>query len=88
MGKREMISEASKIVAEKAKKIYASRLKSQLEATHMNKFVAIEPESGEHFIADSFSQAVADARKAYPDRLSFVVRVGHHTAIHIGGMAN
>ena len=54
----------------------------------MNKFVAIEPESGEHFVADSFSLAVANARKAHPDRLSFVVRVGHKAAIHIGGMAN
>ena len=83
-----MISEVSKLVAEKAKEIYASRLKSQLEATHMNKFVAIEPESGEHFVADSFSHAVANARKAYPDQLSFVIRVGHNAAIHIGGMAN
>ena len=54
----------------------------------MNKFVAIEPESGEHFIADSFSLAVTDARKLYPTRLSFVARVGHRAAIHIGGMAN
>jgi putative heme iron utilization protein len=83
-----MISEESKAVAEKAKEIYATRLQSQLEATQMNKFVAIEPESGEHFVADSFSQAVADARRAYPDRLSFVVRVGHEAAIHIGGVAN
>ena len=83
-----MISEESKAVAEKAKEIYAMRLQSHLEATQMNKFVAIEPESGEHFVADSFSQAVADARKAYPDRLSFVVRVGHKAAIHIGGVAN
>ena len=83
-----MISDESKTVAEKAKEIYDSRLQPQLEATQMNKFVAIEPESGEHFVADSFSLAVADARKAYPDRLAFVVRVGHKAAIHIGGMAN
>ena len=83
-----MISEESKAVAEKANEIYATRLQSQLEASHINKFVAIEPESGEYFVADSFSRAVADARKAYPDRLSFVVRVGHKAAIHIGGVAN
>ena len=83
-----MISAESKAVAEKAREIYATRLQSQLEATQMNKFVAIEPDSGEYFVADSFSLAVAEARKAYPDRLSFVVRVGHKAAIHIGGMAN
>lgn len=83
-----MISEASRIVAQRAKEIYDSRLKSQLEATYMNQFAAIEPESGDHFIADTFSHAVAAARKAYPDRLSFVVRVGHEAAIHLGGIAN
>ena len=82
-----MISDHSKSVAETAKRIYAERLRSQLEAEHLNRFVAIEPESGDHFIADSFSQAVANARKAYPDRISFVIRVGHEAAIHIGGIA-
>jgi hypothetical protein len=83
-----MISDHSKSVAEMAKRIYAERLRSQLEAEHLNRFVAIEPESGDHFIADSFSQAVANARKAHPDRISFVIRVGHKAAIHIGGIAN
>jgi hypothetical protein len=81
-----MITDASIAVAEKAKSIYATRLKQQLELTQLNKFVAIEPESGEYFVADSFSRAVANARQVYPDRLAFVVRVGHNAAIHIGGV--
>ncbi len=83
-----MISEQNKSVSEKAKQIYTERLQSKLETQHMNQFVAIEPESGDHFIADSFSQAVANARKTYPDRISFVIRVGHKAALHIGGMVN
>ncbi len=83
-----MISEHSKRVAEKAKWIYEERLRSDLEVKHPNQFVAIEPDSGEHFIADSFSKAVAKARSAYPDRISFVFRVGQEAAIHIGGLAN
>jgi hypothetical protein len=83
-----MISDESQAVAKTAKEICATRLQSQLESTQMNKFVAIEPISGEHFVADTFSFAVANARSKYPDRLAFVVRVGHKAAIHIGGMAN
>ena len=83
-----MISEHSKSVAERAKKIYTGQLQEELEAKHRDQFVAIEPESGDHFIADSFSRAVAAARKAHPDRISFVIRVGHEAALHIGGISN
>ena len=83
-----MISEQYKSIAEKAKQIYAEQSRTELEALHLNRFVAIEPESGDHFIADSFSQAVADARHTHPNRISFVIRVGHEAAVHIGGIAN
>ena len=83
-----MISEHSRSVANRAKAIYAKGLRMQLEAEHPNRFVAIEPESEEHFVADSFSKAVETARKAHPDRISFVIRIGHEAALHIGGTAN
>lgn len=83
-----MISEHSQSVARRAKAIYSERLQSQLELEHLNQFVAIEPESEEHFVAESFSKAVAAARKAHPDRISFVVRIGHDAALHIGGIGN
>lgn len=47
--------------------------------------VAIEPDSDEPFLADSFSKAVALARATHPQRVSFVMRVGHAAAVHIGG---
>ncbi|MCE9530487.1 MAG: hypothetical protein K8T89_05060 [Planctomycetes bacterium] len=81
-----MISSHTADVAERAKAIYARRLQAELEATHPNGYVAIEPESGEHFLADSFGRAVAAARSAYPDRISFVIRIGHPAAIHLGGL--
>ena len=75
-------------VADRAKAIYSERLKGQLEAAHTDGYVAIEPESGEHFLADSFGEAVAAARSAYPDRISFVIHIGHQAAIHLGGLTN
>lgn len=82
-----MVSEHSKDVASRAKAIYAEKLQSKLETEHADQFVAIEPESGEHFVSDSFSGAVAAARKIYPDRISFVIRIGHDAAFHIGGVS-
>lgn len=78
-----MISEHTDSIAARAKAIYADRLQAKLETENQNKFVAIEPESGDYFVSDSFGQAVADARLVYPDRISFVIRVGHQAAIHM-----
>jgi hypothetical protein len=83
-----MISSHTTQVAERAKAIYGERLKAELEAAHTNCYVAIEPESGEHYLADSFGKAVAAARAAHPDRISFVIHIGHSAAIHLGGMTN
>jgi hypothetical protein len=82
-----MASEHSRSVADRAKAIYSKQLQRELETSHPNRFVAIEPESGQHFLADSYSQAVATARSAYPDRISLVIRIGHETGIHIGVIA-
>lgn len=81
-----MISEQSKSVADRAKAIYAKQLRNKLEASHPGQFVAIEPDSGDFFLADSFSQAVALARAAYAERISFVIHIGHDAAIHLGGI--
>jgi hypothetical protein len=83
-----MISSHTTQVAERAKAIYRERLMGDLEAAHMDGYVAIEPESGEHFVADSFGEAVAAARTAHPDRISFVIHIGHGAAIHVGGWTN
>lgn len=83
-----MTSERTKSIAERAKSIYSERLQRELEAEHHGEYVAIEPDSGEYYLADSFGHAVAAARRAYPDRISFVIRVGHGAAIHMGGMTN
>ena len=83
-----MISSHTTQVAKRAKAIYSQQLQAELEASHPNSYVAIEPESGEHFLADSFSGAVAAARVAHPDRIPFVIRIGHQAAIHLGGLTN
>lgn len=80
-----MISAETRSVAERAKHIYDERLRADLEADHRGRFVAIEPESGDHFLADTLDGAVRAARAKHPSRLSHVVRVGHLAALHLGG---
>jgi hypothetical protein len=80
-----MVSAETRLVIERAKQIYASRYQTELESTHRNRFVAIEPESREYFLGDTFDEAVKSARTKYPTRLSHTVRIGHHAAFHMGG---
>ena len=75
-------------IAEQAKRVYESRLKAELEAKHRGRFVAIEPVSEAFFLGDEFIDAAMAAKNAYPDRRSFVIRVGHEAAFHIGGFAS
>jgi hypothetical protein len=70
-------------VAVAARPIFES-LKNQLEAKHLNRFVAIEPISGEFFVGDTMSEAIGDSRRKYPDRLVHTFRIGHAAAVHFG----
>lgn len=81
-----MVSAETKLIIDRAKEIYAKRLQCELETDHMDRFVAIEPESGDFFLGDTFDEAVKSARTKYPSRLSHTIRIGHRAAFHIGVM--
>ena len=80
-----MVSVETKLVIDRAKRLYADHLQSELESQHAGRFVAIEPESGEYFLGDTFDEAVKSARAKYASRLSHTIRIGHRAAFHIGG---
>ena len=71
-------------VAEKAKQVYDAELKMKLETSHRDKFVAIEPLSKSYFLGDTFIAAALAAKDAFPNQTSFVLRIGHDAAFHIG----
>ncbi len=81
-----MVSEHTRSVAKRAKVLYEDRLRSKLEQEQHGKYVAIEPESGDFFLGETYGKAVMNARESHPDRISFVIRIGHEAAIHIGAM--
>jgi len=82
-----MVSAETKSVISRAKAIYEQRLRSSLEANHADQFVAIEPDSGDFFIAETFDEAVKLARSKYPSKLSHTIRIGHAAAFHLGVMS-
>jgi hypothetical protein len=81
-----MVSADTRSVIDHAKRIYACQLQAALESQHRNRFVAIEPESGDYFLGDTFDEAVKSARAKHPSRLSHTIRIGRRAAFHLGGM--
>ncbi|KAA1257083.1 hypothetical protein LF1_56450 [Rubripirellula obstinata] len=71
-------------VAAEAKSVYESDFRERLEAENQGDFVAIEPESRKAYIAATFIEAAMAAKAAHPEKKSFVIRVGHEAAVHIG----
>jgi len=55
---------------QRAEAVYVIRLRTVLEPEHIDKFVAIEPESGDYFLGRTISEAIGAARRAYPNRLA------------------
>lgn len=72
-------------IEQQATKFYEQELRVSLEASHPHAFVAIEPVSRTFYLGETLSEAGRKARQAFPERMSFAVRVGHSAAIHIGG---
>jgi len=79
-----MVSQKPPDMAERAQAIYEQRLRPLLENSHHDQFIAIEPDSGDYFLGATHSEAVAAARKAHPERLSLVLRIGHRATFYIG----
>jgi len=82
----DMASEQSTELASRASAVYEEKLRRRLESTNPDDFVAIEPESGDFFLAKTLSEAIQAARVAHPGRLPFVLRVGHASTIQLGLM--
>jgi hypothetical protein len=77
-------SEKSLELARRAEELYTGRLQATLEPAHDGEFVAIEPASGDYFLGDSLSAAIAAARRAHPHRIAYAKRVGDRVAVHLG----
>ncbi len=62
------------------------RVGPTLEAEHTGRYIAIEPYSGEFFIADRGIEAILAGRAKHPGRVFFLGRIGFRTAVTHKGM--
>jgi hypothetical protein len=69
----------------RGQQLYDQQLKAILEPDHAGKFIAIEPDSGSYFVADTGIDALRAARAEIPGKLFYLVRIGHRAAYNIGG---
>ena len=79
-----MLSDTSKNVANRARRLYDDQYRADLERTHHGHFACIEPDSGDYFLGETLDDAVNQAIDAYPDRLTHTLRIGHAAALHLG----
>jgi hypothetical protein len=56
---------------------YYDKLREQLEASAKGKIVAINPDNGDHFVADSVIEAVRMGRQRYPECVFYSARIGY-----------
>lgn len=75
-------------IAEAAKQVYEEDLRFRLERDNRDEYVAIEPNSRSYFLGKTFLEVALAAKEAYPERKSFVIRIGHEAAFHIGGFSS
>jgi hypothetical protein len=77
MSNREELIKNSDIekIAKEGAEIY-EKIKLKYEPNNNGKFLAIDIDSKDEFIGDTTSEAVELARKKYPDKVFYVVKIG------------
>ncbi len=74
-------------IAEAGARIYET-IKLQYEPAQNGKFMAIDIESKEIFIGNTSSEAVELARKTYPNKVFYVVKIGFSAAETLASLAS
>jgi hypothetical protein len=63
-------------LASKGKQIYAA-LREKLEPEHKGRIVVIEPDTGGYFLGDTLLEADKKARRRYPGKVFYAVKIGY-----------
>lgn len=66
-------------IAEKGEEVYR-KIKARLEKKHRGEFAAIEVDTGDYFLGDDQIEAVEKAKKKFPNKIFYFVRIGFPTA--------
>ncbi len=71
-------------VAEAGEQIYLQRYKSQYEANHWGKYLAIDVVTGEATLADEAVDAMERAHNVSPDHMLYLVKIGSRGVYNLG----
>ena len=71
--------------ADAARQVYDETLRSQLEAAHHGKIIAVEPESGDYVLGTTIGDVDAACRERFGSKPVHTFRVGGGGAVKIGG---
>lgn len=69
-----------------AERVYETTLRSRLEAEHWGSLIALEPESGEFVLADSFREIDVAAQRRFGNKPVHIFRIGGGGAVKVGGV--
>lgn len=72
-------------LARRGQEYYDKFLRAELEPGHKGEFLVLEVESGEYELDADEAAALNRAMERHPDRVFYVLRVGHRAAHRIGG---
>ena len=72
----------------RARQLYDQKLRSLLEPQHQGHFVAIEPQTGKYFVADTGTAALVEAHKAMPQHTFYLAKIGYEAADSLHGHGN
>ena len=68
-----------KQIAENGAQIY-EKVNNNFEPQENGKFLAIDIDSSETYLANTSSEAVEQARKAHPNKVFYLVKIGYSAA--------
>ena len=77
--------EASDDLVERGQRLYDERLRELLEPLQAGRYVAIEPISGSYLLSDTGTEALLEARRALPEAVFYLARVGYPAADMLSG---
>jgi hypothetical protein len=75
-------------IAQAGQKIYEDKYRADYEKKYPNQFVAIDVNSGQAFVASGPEEAVAAAKKASPNAIMHLIRIGSSGAFKVSYRTN
>ena len=71
-------------IAQKGTQIY-QKISKQIKKGHSGDFVAIEVESGKYFLGQTQVEAIEKAKKHFPTKIFYLMKVGFPSAVTFSG---